>query len=31
MVARGDLGIECPFEELPVIQRRAVRACLARV
>ena len=30
MVARGDLGIECPFEELPVIQRRAVRACLAQ-
>jgi len=30
MVARGDLGIECPFEELPVIQRRAVRNCLAR-
>lgn len=30
MVARGDLGIECPFEELPVIQRRAIRACLAR-
>ena len=29
MVARGDLGIECPFEELPVIQRRAVKACLA--
>jgi pyruvate kinase len=29
MVARGDLGIECPFEELPVIQRRAVRTCLA--
>ncbi len=29
MVARGDLGIECPFEELPVIQRRAVNACLA--
>jgi pyruvate kinase len=29
MVARGDLGIECPFEELPVIQRRAVRVCLA--
>lgn len=29
MVARGDLGIECPFEELPIIQRRAVRACLA--
>ena len=30
MVARGDLGIECAFEELPVIQRRAVRACLAQ-
>jgi pyruvate kinase len=30
MVARGDLGIECPFEELPVIQRRAVRICLSR-
>ncbi len=29
MVARGDLGIECPFEELPVIQRRAVRTCIA--
>jgi pyruvate kinase len=27
MVARGDLGIECPLEDLPVIQRRAVRAC----
>ncbi|MBS0662951.1 MAG: pyruvate kinase [Verrucomicrobia bacterium] len=30
MVARGDLGIECPFEDLPVIQRRAVRTCLAQ-
>ena len=30
MIARGDLGIECPFEELPVIQRRAVRKCLAQ-
>ncbi len=29
MVARGDLGIECPFEDLPIIQRRAVKACLA--
>jgi pyruvate kinase len=28
MVARGDLGIECPFEELPIIQRRAVKLCL---
>ncbi len=30
MVARGDLGIECPLEDLPVIQRRAVRACFNR-
>jgi pyruvate kinase len=25
MVARGDLGIECPMEELPIIQRRVVK------
>ncbi|MBI5382515.1 MAG: pyruvate kinase [Opitutae bacterium] len=29
MVARGDLGIECPYEELPIIQRRAVNTCHA--
>jgi pyruvate kinase len=28
MVARGDLGIECPFEDLPIIQRRVVYTCL---
>src|SRR5437867_7546854 len=28
MVARGDLGIECPYEELPIIQRRIVKICL---
>ncbi len=27
MVARGDLGIECPYEELPIIQRRIVKRC----
>jgi len=27
MVARGDLGIEIPYETLPLVQRRAVRAC----
>ncbi len=28
MVARGDLGIECPYEDLPVIQQRAVSTCV---
>jgi len=28
MVARGDLGIECPFEELPLLQREAVNKCI---
>lgn len=27
MIARGDLGIECPLEELPIIQRRAGEIC----
>ncbi|BCU78991.1 pyruvate kinase [Luteolibacter sp. LG18] len=27
MVARGDLGIEVEFEELPILQRRIVRRC----
>lgn len=30
MVARGDLGIECPYEELPIIQRRIVKRCQQR-
>jgi pyruvate kinase len=28
MIARGDLGIECPMEELPIIQRRIVKGCV---
>ena len=28
MVARGDLGIECPMEDLPIIQRRIVQRCI---
>ncbi len=28
MVARGDLGIECPMEDLPIIQRRIVKRCV---
>jgi pyruvate kinase len=30
MVARGDLGIECPYEELPIIQRRIVKECVLK-
>lgn len=29
MVARGDLGIEIPFEQLPAVQNKVVKACLA--
>jgi pyruvate kinase len=28
MVARGDLGIECKMEELPIIQRRIIKQCI---
>ena len=28
MIARGDLGIEVPMEELPIIQRRVVKSCI---
>jgi len=28
MIARGDLGIECPMEELPIIQRRIAKKCI---
>jgi pyruvate kinase len=28
MIARGDLGIELPYEELPIIQRKIVKSCL---
>jgi pyruvate kinase len=28
MIARGDLGIEIPMEELPIIQRRIVKMCV---
>jgi pyruvate kinase len=28
MVARGDLGIECAMEDLPIIQRRIVKRCI---
>lgn len=28
MVARGDLGVECPMEELPIIQRKIVKQCI---
>jgi pyruvate kinase len=28
MIARGDLGIECKMEELPIIQRRIIKECV---
>ncbi|MDX6766687.1 MAG: pyruvate kinase [Candidatus Methylacidiphilales bacterium] len=31
MVARGDLGIEWPYEELPIVQRRIVKHCIRKV
>jgi pyruvate kinase len=27
MVARGDLGVECPLEDVPIIQKRIVHRC----
>lgn len=30
MVARGDLGIEVPMEQLPIVQKRIIRKCIQR-
>ena len=30
MVARGDLGVEMPLEQVPVLQKRIIRACRKR-
>ena len=30
MVARGDLGIEVPFEKIPAIQNLLIKKCMAR-
>ena len=27
MVARGDLGVECPLEDVPIYQKRIIRKC----
>ena len=30
MVARGDLGVEMPLEQVPVLQKRIIRSCRSR-
>lgn len=30
MIARGDLGVETPFDKVPVLQKRLVRTCLTK-
>ena len=30
MIARGDLGVEIPFDQVPVVQKQIVRKCILR-
>ena len=30
MIARGDLGIECPYDEIPIIQQNIINKCIQK-
>ena len=30
MIARGDLGVECPIQKVPMMQKRIIKACRSR-
>ena len=29
MIARGDMGVEIPLEDVPVIQKKLIRLCIS--
>ncbi len=30
MIARGDLGVETPFDQVPIVQKKIVRSCISK-